>query len=419
MIWAARHTVIRMRVRARILRLVGVVVILVGVFFASFFAALMLRQPVSSEALSQEVLAQGTLLSTTGDSNDADAAGSSSSVAPALSEPAITVATTDPVLAFVEGATEATSTTTSSSTTTTTIPEVVEPLDIDPVFAPVHDRLASEVEIPVRLPVTLGDAAANWVPTVGSITPTSYTIHLGDTDDCNGTSTCRVSTFTARQSTSAAPQLPAGTTVPLPNDMSGIFIDSTCGAGCNNGFIVWIEDGVRYSVGSRIGSGPDVLDLAWRTIDTALPTPTGPELCGPGAPKHDGAVARTITTTIDDERQMHWVAVCSALGLDLEIIESPGELSWADVDSDGTFNTVVRHDDGTSTIFAIANNRPLGVIDASAGGRLVVGDLACATQSNQRVAIDKSSNELLDFVNATTVRRIADPNLSGWTIGDC
>jgi len=237
--------------------------------------------------------------------------------------------------------------------------------------------------------------------------------------DCNGATVCRVSTFTARQSTSADPQLPAGTPVPLPNGLEGVFVDSSCGPDCNNGFILWIEDGVRYSVGSRVASGPSVLNLAWRSIDTALPTPSGPEVCGPGAPKHEGRVARTITTSVDDDRDMHWVAVCSEAGFDLEIIESPGELRWSDVDGNGVFDAVVRHDDGTSTIFALDSNRPLGVIDNGTNGRLRVQDLACVNDGGTRVAVDGASGERLDFVNSTNVRRNDDIDLSEMSPFDC
>lgn len=390
-----------MRVWSRILRALAVVALLTVVFAASFLIAVTMREPILSNT----------------DTTDSLAFDLSPTVDPLTSPNGEAVPTTDPVVVVAGEVEEAT-------------PEEVEPeepaepvevrtpveLSIDPAFAAVEQLLSTELDIAVRLPESL-DSENTWSATLASIDADGYVVHVGDEPDCGAASACRILTFTARASNQANPTLPSGTPVPLPNGQTGTFIDSSCGDGCNNAFIVWIEDGVRYSVGSRVASGQSVLDLAWRSIDTELPTPSGPEACGPGAPKHNGAVARTITTPVDDERSMHWIAVCSALGFDIEIIEAPGSLRWVDVDGDGTHDTVVTHDDGTATIFTVRENRPLGVID-SAGGRLRVGDLGCVN-GTRRQAVDRATGERLDYVNATTVRRVADPAISELSVVDC
>lgn len=395
-----------MRVWRWILRLIAAAVLLSAVFAISFIIAVTMRpQPQV-----------GTLAPIAAPTVETTAPVTRPALEPELSEQSQSVPTTAPPIAFVEGAVELVDTISAPPPPVTTeAPPAVE-LNLDPVFASIESRLSTEVDIAIRLPAQL-DGAEAWSATIDSIDANRYVVHVEDEPDCNAASACRTLTFTGSRSTAAEPSLPAGTTIPLPNGERGVFVDSSCGADCNNGFIVWVEDDVRYSVGSRVASGPAVLDLAWRSIDTALPTPSGPQICGPGAPKHNGQVARTITTEVDDQRSMHWIAVCSGLGFDIEIVEAPGDLRWTDVDGDDIYDAVITHADGSSTIFAIDGNRPLGVIDTS-GGRLQVGDLKCVN-STRRQPIDAATNERLEYINSTSVRRVADPTLSESDVGDC
>ncbi len=392
-----------MRARAVFLRLLGALSIIFGVFFASFFIAVTMRHSAAGNSRQDlpDALAQTTDAQTT-ESGESNLTLPLVEVLDIVSTNASGVPTTTPQVTDPESPPE------------TEAPPRPRPIlpELDPAFATIAGELGETLTIPVRLPAVLDDSTEPWTSKIGLLDDDGYTIHLDLADD-------RVSTFTARRSQQRVPQLPAGTPVPLPNGLSGVLSDSSCGAGCNNPFITWVEDGVRYSVGSRVASGAAVLDLAWRSIDAALPTPSGPEVCGLGAPKHDGQVARTITTEVDGDRSMHWVAVCSALGLDVEIIDAPGDLRWQDVDADGTHDAVVRYEDGSATIFAIDTNRPRSFIDARTGGRLRVVNLRCAFAPGGRIAIDAASNERLDFVTASTVRRIADDALSETSHVDC
>lgn len=392
-----------MALRAVFFRLLGVLCVIAVVFFASFFIAIAMRSTSGRSAAGAAV---------TTSTNTSTQAPESTTITPALtSPPAKPVATTVPG--------SATSTTTSTTTTTIDLDPDIARLEIDPVFDPIHDRLATEVLVPIRLPAELGVDTSSWQPTIGSIAENGYVIHIGNGNECNGASACRISTFTARQSSEASPQLGSGTQVPLPNGLTGVFTDSSCGQDCNNGFITWIEAGVRYSVGSRVASGQAVLDLAWRSIDRSLPTPTGPDICGPGAPQHEGRVARTITSELDDDRVMHWIAVCSEDGTDVEMLDAPGDLRWVDIDRDGFHDALVRHDDGTTTVFALDGNRPRAVIDTS-GGRLTAGELRCADidGDGKREAYDVAAGEELRFVSPVAVQRI-ERDLSEATFVDC
>lgn len=306
------------------------------------------------------------------------------------------------------------------STTTEAAPAVVEPeestptasprLEIDPVFDPVHDRLATTLSIPVRLPSELGPGVEEWVPTLGSVDANGYVVHLGVGDACTGASSCRVSTFTARKSNRLEARIPGdGTRVPLPGGLEGVFSDATCGSDCTNGFITWAEGNVLYSVGSRLGSGPEVLRLAWNAIDSSSTPPTPPEICGPGAPADNGRVARPISTEIADGRTIDWLLVCSADGTKVEILRESGDLAWIDLDDDGFRDLVLKMPDGESVVFAVSTNAPHAAIDVGTSSRLVIGELACADTDGdgRREAVDVATSERLDFLNPVTVRRTA------------
>lgn len=369
------------------LRVLAAVVISACLFFASMTITLAVR-------------GESWLTANAANSTDLDAEEDTSpSIEPLLSANPIAVATTSP---------------SATPTVVETIAAVEEPSrtrssplpDLDPVFASLTEELDTVLAIPIRIPAELerpdGEISAH-----GSIGNDSYTIHIEQVGACTDSDACRIATFTGRRSVLAVPLLGTdGTSVPLPNGLSGRFSDGTCGLGCNNTFITWIEDGVRYSVGSSQVSGTEVLDLAWRSIDRSLPAPSSPEVCGPDNPRHEGQVANIVTTDVADDIVMHWIAVCSALGIDVEIATSPGAVRWVDVDSNGNHDLVANHADGTSTIYAVQDNRPRAVVDLATSERLRVDNLACVNLSGRRVPVDQLRNDRLDFVGPLTVQRI-------------
>ncbi len=334
-----------------------------------------------------------------------------------VSDSPIPVATTDGLPVNVV-ATE----TTTSAPPDPQLDEDIARLEIDEVFDPVHDKLASVVGVPIRLPLGLGEAAKSWTPTLSSVDAGGYVVHLGSGDDCNGASQCRVSTFTARRSLRNEPTVTTtGTPVPLPNGLEGVFSDSSCGSDCNNGFITWVEENVLYSVGSRLASGPAVLSLAWGAIDSTQAAPQPPEICGPGAPSDLGRVARSLTTELADGRSMHWLVVCSIDGTMVEVLDEPGELRWFDIDDDGFRDALVRGQAGSTSIFAVGANTPRAAIDIATSGRLTVGDLGCADldENGSKEAIDRASGDELVFINPTTVRRSPLLDIDMSSVGDC
>ncbi len=302
------------------------------------------------------------------------------------------------------------------TTTTTTTELIAEPaiaeevtLNIDAVFDSVSSELGG-VSIPIRLPSAVNDSMAELVPTIGRVDADGYVIYLGNATACPEGPDCRAITFTGRRSTSSSPRpTAAGTEVPLPNGLVGWFADSICSTDCDSAFLTWIEEDVRYSVGTRAASGTATLDLAWLALDSTLPAPSSPEICGPGAAAWDGRVGRTLTTVLDDARELHWVVLCSDAGTRVEIVEAPGTLVWLDLDLDSVKGPAIKHGDGTTSVFSLVGEEPRPAIDLGRGGRLLIGELRCAdVDGDGRVdVLDAASGERLRFDGPRAVRRIA------------
>ncbi len=281
-------------------------------------------------------------------------------------------------------------------------------LAIDPVFATVATALA-DVSVPVHLPAEVPDSMAELEPTMGQIDPDGYEVTLNDSGGCGEAPECRVVTFTGRRSLAPLPPSAlTGMEVPLPNGSVGWLADSACATECDSSLLTWREDDVRYSVGTRGASGRATLDLVWLALDSTVPSSSGPEACGSGAPSWDGRVGRTLTTALDDSREIHWVVLCSDAGTKTEIIDTPGTLKWLDLDSDSVKGPVIEHPDGSASVFSLVDEEPLPVIDLSRGGRLRIGELRCGDIEGDGGldVFDAASGERLLFDGPRAVRRI-------------
>ena len=55
------------------------------------------------------------------------------------------------------------------------------------------------------------------------------------------------------------------------NDIEAYFIESQCGANCDDAKVFWIYEGFQYMVGLKGGKQADVLNLANATIENSIP----------------------------------------------------------------------------------------------------------------------------------------------------
>jgi hypothetical protein len=296
-----------------------------------------------------------------------------------------------------------TTTTTTTSTTVAPVEVVTDDQTIDPIFEPLLEQLKASSGVPVRLPADLDlgddtDLAATLVLSDES----GYLIYVGVGPDCNGGNVCRASTFAGSIVTTTDESDSVSVSVPLPNGLQGRFFDATCGANCGDGIVEWDEESVRYTVGQKLGTGPDMLDMAWNAIDPTADAPQRPDVCGPDLERDDGRVAAIHT---DEAFDLHWLTVCSDDGISVDLVAEPGPLAWFDYDNDGSNDLAVTEENDTIAIFSLAGITSQALMDFDTFGRLRVDDLRCMDLNGDGAneLIDARSGAVYEFLNPVSV----------------
>jgi len=116
------------------------------------------------------------------------------------------------------------------------------------------------------------------VPYLISARQGEYEASLDYGSDCQGTGACHYGVITGMQTTSPTP---IGTTtfpfeaeraeqVSLLNDVTGYFIESTCGANCSDATIWWVYNGYQYMLGLKAGPKDMVVALANAAISNSI-----------------------------------------------------------------------------------------------------------------------------------------------------
>ncbi len=315
------------------------------------------------------------------------------------------VATIDPATASTVVQPEATTTTTTTTTTSTsTIPVLPDGRTFDPVFDPILEELAASSGVPVRLPEDAGvDGQPDIVATLSQVDATGYLIHLGF-GPCDGGNVCRVATFTGSIIDDEQAEEDLGLPLPLPNGIDGRFHDATCGANCGDGTMIWTEGNARYSVGEKLATGPEMLKLAWASIDPDATPPTQPIDCRPDPIRDTG---RGALIKSDAGAGLHWLTTCNANGIRLALLHGPGQLSWFDIDNNGELDLALTFEDGTTTLLLMSGIETQPVMDFDTFDRLVVDDLRCMDLDGdgRRELIDGADGSVFEFINPASVVR--------------
>ncbi len=156
---------------------------------------------------------------------------------------------------------------------TTGHPEV--PATFQPVLAQLESTGVPLV-LPPDFPIEAGLPAIH--PYVYTAEPGEYELSLDFGPDCLGAGACHYGSLTGKQ---VDTNEPVGTRsfefdaaraqrVVLANDIEGYFIESVCGANCDDAKVFWIYNGFQYMVGMKAGRQADVLDLANVAIANSL-----------------------------------------------------------------------------------------------------------------------------------------------------
>ncbi len=130
-------------------------------------------------------------------------------------------------------------------------------------FSAVIDELRTMTSAPILLPTQFPDVEdpnAELFLTIQSAADDRYELTIGFVPDCNGASACRYGTVRLLPQSEGITDV-SGVLVDLPNGVSGQFFPATCGAGCNDGSIVWEDDDYSYDVGLKAAMLDDAIDF--------------------------------------------------------------------------------------------------------------------------------------------------------------
>jgi hypothetical protein len=115
-------------------------------------------------------------------------------------------------------------------------------------------------------------------PYVYTAEPGEYEVSLDFGADCQGAGACHYGSLTGKKVDSNEPvgtrnfifDAERAQKVTLTNGIEGYFIESVCGAGCDDAKVFWIYSGFQYMVGLKGGRQSDVLNLANATITNSI-----------------------------------------------------------------------------------------------------------------------------------------------------
>lgn len=144
-----------------------------------------------------------------------------------------------------------------------------EPIVVPSNFNPVIERMRGKTQVPIVLPDKFD---AGLYPFILTLTSSEYEISLDATSDCQGAGACNKGHITGRKVKST---IPVGTrnfpfrlyrkkarSVTLANGIRGHYIESFCGANCDDAKVFWIQNGYQFMVGLKGGKLEDVVKMA-------------------------------------------------------------------------------------------------------------------------------------------------------------
>lgn len=161
-------------------------------------------------------------------------------------------------------------------------PDIAEGAEILPLKVPLEfvsvlaqNTTGVPMMLPPAFPVEEGLAVHPYVYTAE---PGEYEISLDFGADCHGAGACHYGSLAGKKVDSNEPvstqnfNFDAGRAqkVTLAKGIEGYFIESLCGASCDDAKVFWIYNGFQYILGLKAGRQSDVLDLANATINNSI-----------------------------------------------------------------------------------------------------------------------------------------------------
>ena len=146
----------------------------------------------------------------------------------------------------------------------------------DARLLPLVPRLKRQVEVPVRLPRSLGffrtARRAQLYLSVSMAAADGYEVRIEHEGDCGGANHCFVGSISGQSRTEANKDfldaiIAEGKVVRLANGVAGYYFEGPCGASCVPDSLMWRQDGFYYVVTS---AGAGAADGIARIADSMI-----------------------------------------------------------------------------------------------------------------------------------------------------
>lgn len=268
----------------------------------------------------------------------------------------------------------------------------------DPIFSPILDDLLAGTSVEPRLPTAMSPDGEELFAEL-AVEDNGYAIAVGLTPDCYGAGACGFGSLSGQTMIEGYEGFEGGTFVKLPHGIEGRFYDSTCGASCSDGVILWMEGSVQYRIGQKAARGPEVIEMAWSAIDPTATFPAPPNDCG-NAPE----VASNVQAIVAQSGDYHWLVVCDQFGNHAELVDRDATVRML---GDTPFLGLDRAD-GTTAIFSGANPQLDSSVNARfSHPRLVINtdDIQCGQVDGVSLIADSSRGLAIDEFGL-----VADPD---------
>ena len=136
-------------------------------------------------------------------------------------------------------------------------------------YSAAQAALQKRTKVPLRLPTFIppyGDADNLVFATVESADAQGYDVEIAFAEDCHGANVCHLGEI--QGSTKLFPREGRRVPVALHKGLTGYFIDSTCGASCNDSEILWREGDYHYSIGMKAEEEATLVKIVNSAIDS-------------------------------------------------------------------------------------------------------------------------------------------------------
>jgi hypothetical protein len=137
------------------------------------------------------------------------------------------------------------------------------------------DDVAAETEVETGIPVAVPEVALTagepspLYATLLTVADGMYEINLGYVPECTGGNACSWGNLAGKRDDgklTGTPNFPydlkEAKGIALAGGVQGYFIESRCGANCDDAKVFWIQNGVQYMVGIKAGSEPQAVEMA-------------------------------------------------------------------------------------------------------------------------------------------------------------